>query len=531
MDIQRDVMSYDFVVVGAGPAGLAFAIKLKQLSPEKTVCILEKGSQVGAHILSGCVMDPIGLDKLLPDWRKTPPAICVPAAKDEFVFLTKTRRIKLPTPPQMHNKGNFIISLGSLCAWLATQAEALGIDVFPGFSAAAPLIEGGKVIGVRCGDMGLNKDGAPGPNFAAGADIHAGVTVLAEGCRGSVSKKLIKEFKLDADCSPQTYGLGLKELWRVPAGRVKPGYIQHSIGWPLDTKTYGGSFLYHLDQDRVYVGFVAGLDYEDPEFKPFEAFQQFKNHPSVKALLEGGEIQAAGARTIVEGGLQSLPKLEMPGAMLIGDAAGTLNVPKIKGVHLAMRSGMLAAKHLAESGSSAGFDARWRTSPCAKELHKVRNIRPGFRWGLWIGLINAVHETLHFGLTPWTLKNHADWSNLKKKAQIESHTDYIERTLPPRDRLASVYFAATSHDEHQPAHLKVADTNICATKCAEEFNNPCTRFCPANVYEMVEEAGKKRLQINAANCVHCKACDIKDPYEIITWTTPEGGSGPNYQNL
>jgi len=531
MQIQRDVMTYDFLVVGAGPAGLAFAIRLKQLAPEKTVCILEKGSQVGAHILSGCVMDPVALDKLLPEWRKTPPAICVPAAQDEFVLLSKTGRTNLPTPPQMHNKGNFIISLGSLCSWLATQAEALGVDVFPGFSAAAPLIEGGKVIGVRCGDMGLNKDGTPGPNFAAGADIHAGTTVLAEGCRGSVSKRLIKEFKLDAACSPQTYGVGLKELWRVPAGRVKPGYIQHSIGWPLDTKTYGGSFLYHLDQDRVYVGFVAGLDYEDPEFKPFEAFQQFKNHPSVKPLLEGGEILAAGARTIVEGGIQSLPKLEMPGAMLIGDAAGTLNVPKIKGVHLAMRSGMLAAKHLAESGSSAGFDARWRASPCAKELRKVRNIRPGFRWGMWPGLINAAIETVTAGLLPWTLGNHADWSSLKKKDEIDSHVDYVERTLPPRDRLASVYFAATSHDEHQPAHLKVADTNICVTRCATEYNNPCTRFCPANVYEMVEEAGAKRLQINAANCVHCKACDIKDPYEIITWTTPEGGSGPNYQNL
>ncbi|MFI4967772.1 MAG: 4Fe-4S dicluster domain-containing protein [Gammaproteobacteria bacterium] len=531
MQIQRDVMQYDFVVVGAGPAGLAFAIRLKQLAPQKTVCILEKGSQVGAHILSGCVMEPAALDALLPDWRKTPPAICVPAAKDEFVFLTKSGRFRLPTPPQMHNRGNFIISLGSLCVWLATQAEGLGIDVFPGFSAAAPLIEGGKVIGLRCGDMGLDKDGTPGPNFAAGADIHAKVTILAEGCRGSVSKQLIKEFKLDAECSPQTYGIGLKELWRVPAGRAKPGFIQHSLGWPLDSKTYGGSFLYHLDQDRVYVGFVAGLDYEDPEFKPFEAFQQFKNHPSVKALLEGGEIQAAGARTIIEGGIQSLPKLEMPGALLIGDAGGTINVAKIKGVHMAIRSGMLAAEHVAESGVAEGFDARWRTSPSAKELHKVRNIRPGFRWGLWAGFINAAIETVTFGLLPWTLKNHADWSSLKKRGRIESHTDYIERTLPPRDRLASVYFAATSHDEHQPAHLKVADTNICATSCAQEYGNPCTRFCPANVYEMVEEAGKKRLQINAANCVHCKACDIKDPYEIITWTTPEGGSGPNYQNL
>ncbi|HEV7164142.1 MAG TPA: electron transfer flavoprotein-ubiquinone oxidoreductase [Gammaproteobacteria bacterium] len=532
MQIQRDVMTYDMVVVGAGPAGLGFAIRLKQLSPEKTVCVLEKGSQVGAHILSGCVMEPKALDGLLPEWRKTPPAICVPAAKDEFALLTKTGRIRLPTPPQMENQGNFIISLGSLCAWLGTQAEALGVDVFPGFTAAAPLIEDGKVMGVRCGDMGLEKDGTPGPNFAAGVDIRAGTTVMAEGCRGSVSKRLIKEFRLDADSSPQTYGLGFKELWHLPPGRVQPGLIQHTLGWPLDTDTYGGSFLYHLDQDRVYIGFVVGLDYQDPDFQPFEAFQQFKHHPSVKPLLEGGEILSSGARTLIEGGLQSLPKLEMPGALLIGDAAGTLNVPKIKGVHMALRSGMLAAEHLAEKGTSEGFDARWRRSPSAKELHTVRNLRPGFRWGLWAGLINAALETITFGLLPWTLKNHADWSSLKKRASAARHADdYVTRTLPPRDRLASVYFATTTHDEHQPAHLKVSDTDICATRCAEEFGNPCTRFCPAQVYEMVQDGDKKRLQINAANCVHCKACDIKDPYEIITWTTPEGGSGPNYQNL
>ena len=524
-------MQYDVVVVGAGPAGLAFAIRLKQISPDKRVCVLEKGSQVGAHILSGCVMEPAALDSLLPDWRKSPPAICVPAVQDEFVFLTKKHRLRLPTPPQMQNHGNVIVSLGSLCAWLGQQAEALGVDVFPGFSAALPLIEDGKVMGVRCGDMGLQKDGTPGPNFAAGVDIHAGTTVLAEGCRGSVSKQLLREFRLDAYASPQTYGLGMKELWRVPAGRVRPGLIQHSVGWPLDSKTYGGSFLYHLDQDRVYVGFVAGLDYQDPEFSPFEAFQQFKHHPSVKALLEGGEILASGARTIIEGGIQSLPKLDMPGALLIGDAGGTLNVPKIKGVHMAIRSGMLAAEHVAEKGVSEGFDARWRSSPSAWELQQVRNIRPGFRWGLWLGLMNAAMETLTFGLLPWTLGNHADWASLKRKGEYEARADYLERTLPPKDRLSSVYFAATSHDEHQPAHLKVADTNICATKCVEEFDNPCTRFCPAGVYEMVPDGDRKRLQINAANCVHCKACDIKDPYEIITWTVPEGGSGPNYQNL
>ncbi|MGH8363220.1 MAG: 4Fe-4S dicluster domain-containing protein [Gammaproteobacteria bacterium] len=525
-------MTYDVVIVGAGPAGLACAIRLKQRKPEMKVCVLEKGSQVGAHILSGCVMEPAAMDELLPNWRKTPPAICVSAAKDEFVLLTKTRRIKLPTPPQMHNHGNFIISLGSLCAWLAQQAEALGVEVFPGFPAAAPLIENGKVIGVRCGDMGLNRDGTPGPNFAAGVDIHAGITVLAEGCRGSVSKVLIKEFKLDADCSPQTYGIGFKELWRVPPGRIKPGYVQHSVGWPLDSKTYGGSFLYHLDQDRVYVGFVAGLDYHDPEFKPFEAFQQFKHHPSVKPLLEGGEIISAGSRALIEGGLQSLPKLEMPGALLVGDAAGTMNVPKIKGTHMAIRSGMLAAEHITEQGSSEGFDARWRASPSACELRKVRNIRPGFHKGLWFGLLYAALETVTLGRLPWTLKNHADWKSLYKLGEHPPELeDYVTRTLPPKDRLSSVFFAATHHDEHQPVHLKVPDTNICIGRCAQEYDNPCTRFCPAQVYEMVEDNGQERLQINAANCVHCKTCDIKDPYENILWTTPEGGSGPNYQNL
>ena len=531
-DIHRDVMQYDVVVVGAGPAGLACAIRLKQLKPESRVCLLEKGPTVGAHILSGCVMEPAPLDELLPDWHKTPPAICVPATKDEFVLLTKTGRVRLPRPPQMKNHGNFIISLGSLCAWLAQQAESLGVEVFPGFPAAAPLISNGKVIGVRCGDMGLNKDGTPGPNFAAGVDIQAGVTVLAEGCRGSVSKLLIKQFKLDADCSPQTYGIGFKELWQLPAGRAKTGLIQHSIGWPVDTRTYGGSFLYHLDNDRVYVGYVMGLDYQDPDFLPFEAFQQFKNHPSVKVLLEGGEILSAGTRALTEGGIQSLPKLEMPGALLVGDSAGTLNVPKIKGVHLALRSGMLAAEHLAEHGSSEGFDARWRRSPSAKELHKIRNIRPGFNKGLWFGLLNGALETITFGKLPWTFKNHADWKNLKKREEnLSKVRNYVTRTLPPRDRLASVFFATTTHDEHQPVHLKVPDTELCVGRCAEEYGNPCTRFCPAQVYEMVEENGAKRLQINAANCVHCKTCDIKDPYQIINWVAPEGGSGPNYQNL
>lgn len=533
-EAERDVMQYDVVIVGAGPAGLACAIRAKQESPDLNICVLEKGSEVGAHLLSGAVLQPDPLDELLPGWRDQQSDMCVPASKDEFFFLTRSGRIRLPAPPQMKNHGNLIISLGALGRWLSDQAESLGVDVFAGFPAAKPLFDdAGAVVGVQVGDMGLDADGKPGPQFAPGVEIRARFTVLAEGCRGSISKQLIKRFELDKGCSPQTYGLGFKELWQLPAGRGQPGLVQHSLGWPLDSKTYGGSFVYHLSDDRVYIGFVVGLDYSDPEFAPFEAFQQFKHHPGMRALLEGGEIVAAGARTLVEGGYQSMPRMEMPGALLIGDAAGTLNTPKIKGIHMAMRCGMEAANHLVAKSSCAGFDAHWRQTPWARELHKVRNIRPGFTKGLWFGLANAALETITFGKLPWTLKNHADWSSLEK---IETHTkvsrDWVARELPPRDRLASVYFAATAHDESQPIHLKVADTSICATRCASEYGNPCTKFCPAGVYEMIDDGqGGKKLQINASNCVHCKACDIKDPYEIITWVTPEGGSGPNYQNL
>jgi electron-transferring-flavoprotein dehydrogenase len=532
---ERETMEYDVITVGAGPAGLAFAIRLKQLKPELNVCVIEKASTIGAQILSGAVIEPAPLNELLPEWGKNPPPICVPAAKDEFWWLRDhARATKFPiVPPQMHNHGNFIVSLGALCAWLAPQAEALGVDVFPGFAASEAIFdEAGAVRGVRIGDMGVARDGSHKPGYTEGIDIVAPVTVLGEGCRGSISKQLIARYKLDADSDPQTYGIGLKELWQLPEGRGEPGKIVHTLGWPLDPAIYGGSFLYHLDKDRVAIGFVAGLDYADPEFKPFEAFQQLKNHPVIKPLLEGGEILSAGARAIVEGGYQSLPRVEMPGAMLIGDSAGLVNVPKIKGTHQAMRSGMLAAEHIAATGKSAGWDAKLRGSVVMKELRKVRNIRPGFNRGLWFGLANAGWETATAGLSPWTLKNHADHSALQKVASYESpQRDWTERTLPPRDRLASVYFAATEHDEDQPVHLKVADTNVCITRCAEEYNNPCTRFCPAGVYEMVDDAAGKRLQINAANCVHCKTCDIKDPYQIITWVTPEGGSGPNYQNL
>ncbi len=531
---ERESMEYDVVTVGAGPAGLAFAIRLKQLKPDIRVCVIEKASTIGAQILSGAVIEPQALNELLPEWGKNPPPVCVPVTKDEFWWLRdKTRAMKLPAPPQMHNHGNFIVSLGALCAWLAPQAEALGVEIYPGFAAAEPFFNtDGSVGGVRIGDMGVAKDGSHKPAYTQGIDIKAPITVLAEGCRGSLTKQLIAKFQLDKNSNPQTYGIGIKELWQLPAGRVEPGKVMHTIGWPMDDATYGGSFLYHLDKDRVAIGFVTGLDYEDPNLQPFEAFQQLKHHPQIKPLLEGGSIVSAGARAIVEGGYQSLPNCEMPGAILIGDCAGLLNVPKIKGTHQAIRSGMLAAEHIVATNKAEGWDAALRKSVVVKELKKVRNIRPGFHKGFWLGLVNAGWETVTVGLSPWTLKNHADQSALKKVAEYEApKRDYIDRTLPPRDRLAEVYFAATEHDEDQPVHLHVADTNICITRCAVEYNNPCTRFCPAGVYEIVGEGADKRLQINAANCVHCKTCDIKDPYEIITWVTPEGGSGPNYQNL
>ncbi|WP_114240526.1 electron transfer flavoprotein-ubiquinone oxidoreductase [Dyella sp. C9] len=537
---DRETMEYDVVVVGAGPSGLSFAIRLKQLKPELSVCVIEKASTIGAQILSGAVIEPQPLDALLPGWRDNPPPICVPATEDEFWLLSKTGARKLPVPPGMNNHGNFIVSLGAMCAWLAPQAEALGVDVFPGFAAADTVYnEDGSVAGVRIGDMGVAKDGSHKPGYTQGIDIKAKVTVLAEGARGSLTKQLIKRFKLDKDSDPQGYSIGIKELWQVPAGRVQPGKIVHSFGWPADSHTYGGSFLYHLDKDRIALGYVSGLDYSDPNYQPWEAFQQWKNHPSVKSLLEGGSILSAGARAIVTGGYQSLPKVEMPGALLIGDTAGLLNVPKIKGTHQAIKSGMLAAEHLvANDLNPAGFDAKLRASDVMAELKKVRNVKPGFKKGLWFGMLNAAWETAVGGASPWTLKNKADWSSLHKLGECEEpKRDYVQpRELPPRDRLAAVYFAATEHDEDQPIHLHVTDTDVCVTKCTVEFGNPCTRFCPAGVYEIVDDtkpdgSSGKRLQINAANCVHCKTCDIKDPYQIINWVTPEGGSGPNYQNL
>ena len=540
-------MQYDVVIVGAGPAGLACAIRLKQLKPEASVCVLEKASAVGAHSLSGAVLEPGPLERLLPEWSREYPGMKVPASADDFRIFTRRgsfrpvpgwlvrllpRSMTYSTP--FNNHGNYIISLGQLTPWLAGKAEALGAEVFAGFAAAAALFdEHGGVKGVRIGDMGLDRDGRPGPNFTPGVEIHAPLTVVAEGARGSLAKQLIARFDLERGHCPQTFALGYKELWQLPPGRVRPGRIEHGLGWPADSRTYAGSFLYHLDNDRIYVGYIVGLDYQDPRLEPFEAFQQYKNHPSVKALLEGGEIVSAGARTVAAGGWQSTPTLEMPGAILIGDAGGTLNFAKIKGVHQAIRSGALAAEHIAQTDAGTGFDARWRASAGGQELKRVRNFKPAFKRGLWWGLVNSAWEMLTAGHSPWTLKNSADWSRLRTLEAFSSpDRHWVERTLPPRDRVSFVFFAGNAHEESQPVHLQVADTSICAQRCGQEFGNPCERFCPAGVYEMVDDGhGGRRLQINAANCVHCKACDIKDPYGIITWTTPEGGSGPNYQSL
>ncbi|MEJ2535391.1 MAG: NAD(P)/FAD-dependent oxidoreductase, partial [Gammaproteobacteria bacterium] len=398
---EREIMEYDVVVVGAGPAGLACALRLKQRDPSRSVAVIEKASEVGAHILSGAVIEPGPLDELLPGWRDQPPQICVPVTDDELWYLTPGGRRRLPTPPQQKNHGNFIVSLGATCAWLAGHAEAAEVDVFPGYAAAGiHYTADGAVGGVIIGDMGVGADGQPKDSYVQGIEIHAPVTVLAEGCRGHLTKQLIQRFGLDRDAEPQTYGIGMKELWQVKPGKARPGLVQHTMGWPLDPAIYGGSFVYHLEGDRVALGFVCGLDYRDPDFEPFEAFQQFKNHPMMRELLDGGEIISAGARALAEGGYQSLPKVEMPGAVLVGDTAGLLNVPKIKGVHQALRSGMLAADHIADQGAAQGFDDRLRSSAIVRELHKVRNIRPGFSRGLWRGLLTAAVETVTGGRLP-----------------------------------------------------------------------------------------------------------------------------------
>ncbi len=540
---DRDRMDYDVAIVGAGPSGLAAAIRLKQLAAESgrevSVCVLEKGSEVGAHILSGAVLETRALDELIPDWKDKGAPLNTPAAEDRFLFLTKKRAIRMPTPPQMHNAGNYIVSLGNVCRWLAQQAEALGVEIFPGFAAAEILFEDGRVCGIATGDMGIGKDGQRTANFAPGVEIHARLTVFAEGVRGSLSKALIEKFDLRKDAQPQTYGIGIKELWEIDPAKHVPGRIVHTIGWPLDSETYGGSFLYHLENNQVAVGFVIGLDYPNPYLSPFEEFQRFKTHPAIRPIFEGGRRIAYGARAINEGGLQSIPELVVPGAAIVGCSAGFVNVPKIKGSHTAMKSGMLCAEAafeaLAQDGPVGKLDAypeALKASWVWEELAAVRNIRPGFSKGLYAGLANAALETYVFkGKAPWTWRHHPDHESLRPTAASIP----IEYPKPDGkvsfDRLSSVFLASTNHEENQPAHLTLKDASVPVAHNLALYDAPEQRYCPAGVYEIVREAAGPRLQINAQNCVHCKTCDIKDPTQNIVWVVPEGGGGPNYPNM
>ena len=537
-DAPREAMEFDVVVVGAGPSGLAAAIRLKQLAPEASVCVVEKASEVGAHILSGAVVEPRSLTELIADWRERGAPLHTEASNDRFLWLTATRSFRLPTPPTMHNHGNYIVSLGDVCRWLGKQAEAAGVEIFPGFAAAEVLIEDERVVGVATGDMGITKDGKPGTNFQRGMELRAAYTIFAEGCRGSLAKRLFQHFSLRSACDPQTFAIGCKELWEVPAEAHQPGLVEHTVGWPMNASTYGGSFIYHWGERYVSYGFVVGLDYRNPWLSPFEEMQRFKTHPEMRRHFEGGRRIAYGARALSEGGWQSLPKLTFPGGCLVGDAAGVLNVPKIKGTHTAMKSGMLAAEAVAEAlangraAEPAGYLEKLRGSWLADELHRVRNIRPGFaKWGLWGGLINAAVDTYVFrGKAPWTLRMaHADNETLME-------ADAAPRIEYPRpdgkltfDRLSSVFISNTNHEEDQPAHLHLLDPAKAISVNWQKYRGPETRYCPAGVYEIVgADVGEPRLQINAQNCVHCKTCDIKDPTQNIDWVTPEGGGGPNY---
>ena len=544
--MERESMEFDVVIVGAGPSGLAAAIRLRQLAEaegrEISVCVLEKGSEVGAHILSGAVMEPRALEELFPDWKERGAPLNTPVVEDSFLLLGRTRATKLPTPPQMNNHGNYIVSLGNVCRWLAEQAAAMGVEVFPGFAAAEVLYrDDGSVKGVATGDMGIGKDGEPTANHQPGYELHARQTIFAEGCRGSLTKALFERFGLRDGVDPQSFGIGIKELWEVAPEKHKPGRVVHTIGWPLDTGTYGGSFLYHLEDNQVAVGFVIGLDYTNPHLSPFEEFQRFKTHPEVRPVFEGGRRIAYGARAINEGGFQSIPKLTFPGGVLVGCTAGFVNVPKIKGSHTAMKSGMLAAEAVFEAlGAEDGpaevksYETALRKSWIWDELYRVRNIRPAFRWGLWPGLVYSAIDTYVFrGRAPWTLRQHADHDTLKKASEAPK-IDYPKPDgVVSFDRLSSVFVSNTNHEEDQPAHLRLRQPDKAITVNLALYDAPEQRYCPAGVYEIVREddGSNPRLQINAQNCVHCKTCDIKDPTQNIDWTVPEGGGGPNYPNM
>ena len=541
--MERESMQFDVVIVGAGPAGLSAAIRLRQLAAahqrDVSVCVLDKASELGAHTLSGAVLEPRALNELLPDWQERGAPLNAPVTRDRFLYLTERRAIAMPTPPQMHNQGNFIVSLGNVVKWLGEQAEGLGAEIYPGFAAAEVLYhDDGRVKGVATGAMGVGRDGNPKANFEPGIELHATYKLFAEGCRGSLTKQLEARFGLREGADPQTYGIGIKELWEVDPARHQPGLVVHSIGWPLDRQTYGGSFVYHLEDHQVAVGFVVGLDYRNPYLSPFQEFQRFKTHPAIRGTFDGGRRICYGSRALNEGGLQSIPKLIFPGGALIGCAAGVLNVPKIKGTHTAMKSGMLAAEAAfaglaqAEAPILEAYPEAFHGSWACEELRLVRNIRPSFRFGLLGGLAySALDAYVLRGRAPWTMRHHPDHTQLKPARDCRP----IDYPKPDGkltfDRLSSVYISNTNHDDDQPCHLTLLDQEVPVRLNLAEYDAPEQRYCPAGVYEIVHDGGRPRLQINFQNCVHCKTCDIKDPTQNINWVVPQGGDGPNYVGM
>ena len=547
---ERESMQYDVVVVGAGPAGLAAAIRIKQLAADRGhdtgVCVIEKGSEVGAHILSGAVVDPRALAELYPNWQALNAPLNVPVSEDRFMFLTEKSSFKVPAfllPQCFQNHGNYVISLGNLCRWLGQQAENLGVEIFPGFAAAEVLYnDDGSVKGVATGDMGVGKDGKPTDAFQRGMELHAKYTFFAEGCRGHLGKQLQERYKLRADADPQVYGIGLKELWEIEPQLHQPGLVVHTAGWPLQADTYGGSFMYHMESNLVAVGYVVGLGYTNPYLSPYEEFQRYKTHPVIRAFLDGGKRVAYGARAITAGGLQSLPRLIFPGGCLIGDDAGFLNASRIKGTHCAIKSGMLAAESALDAvqAGRAGdeltsYPDSFKASWLYDELHRARNFKPWMSKGLYTGtLMVGIDQVVFGGRAPWTLLHqHSDNETLRKKTEVAPIAYSKPDGVLTFDRLSSVFVSNTNHGEDQPCHLTLKDASVPVNVNLELYDAPEQRYCPAGVYEIVrdDDGSHPRLQINAQNCVHCKTCDIKDPTQNIVWVTPEGGGGPNYPNM